>query len=106
MSYERVTLGVVGPGNDLKQSDQALSVPDYKNSYSDLVIDNLHCIAQCCWRIFFAEPELPESAISGPSHRSSNSQVRLPCFLGSGHWIGGTQFSRLIGSNAADAADT
>lgn len=67
MSYERVTLGGVGPGNDLKQSDQALSVPDYKNSYSDLVIDNLHCIAQCCWRIFFAEPELPGSAITGPS---------------------------------------
>jgi hypothetical protein len=28
----------------------------------------------------------------------------LPCFLGSGHWIGGTNFSRLIGSNAAVAA--
>jgi hypothetical protein len=41
------------------------------------------------------------SAISGPSHRSSNSQVILPWFLGSGHWIGGTSFSRLIGSNAA-----
>jgi ribulose 1,5-bisphosphate synthetase/thiazole synthase len=25
----------------------------------------------------------------------------LLCFLGSGHWIGGTLFSRLIGSNAA-----
>jgi ribulose 1,5-bisphosphate synthetase/thiazole synthase len=27
----------------------------------------------------------------------------LLCFLGSGHWIGGTLFSRLIGSNAAVA---
>jgi hypothetical protein len=28
----------------------------------------------------------------------------LPWFLGSGHWIGGTLFSRLIGSNAAGTA--
>jgi hypothetical protein len=41
------------------------------------------------------------SARNGQSGRSSNFQVCLPCFLGSGHWIGGTNFSRLIGSNAA-----
>jgi hypothetical protein len=41
------------------------------------------------------------SAKNGQSGRSSNFQVCLPCFLGSGHWIGGTNFSRLIGSNAA-----
>ena len=35
------------------------------------------------------------------SGRSSNFQVCLPCLLGSGHWIGGTLFSRLIGSIAA-----
>lgn len=44
-----------------------------------------------------------DSARSRQSGQSSNSQVRLPCFLGSSHWIGGTQFSRLIGANAAGA---
>ena len=29
-----------------------------------------------------------QSATTGPSHRSSNSQVCLPCFLGSRHSIG------------------
>jgi hypothetical protein len=43
------------------------------------------------------------TARNGQSGRSSNFQVCLLCFLGSGHWIGGTLFSRLIGSNAASA---
>jgi hypothetical protein len=42
-----------------------------------------------------------QSAIKRQSGRPSNFQVFLPCLLGSGHWIGGTLFSRLIGSNAA-----
>jgi hypothetical protein len=42
-----------------------------------------------------------QSARRSQSGRSSNFQVILPCFLGSGHWIGGTLFLRLIGSNAA-----
>ena len=46
-------------------------------------------------------PPAPLPARNGQSGRSSNFQVILPCFLGSGHWIGGTLFLRLIGSNAA-----
>jgi hypothetical protein len=41
------------------------------------------------------------SAIKSHSSHSSSFQVCLPWFLGTGHWIGGTLFSRLIGSNAA-----
>jgi hypothetical protein len=43
------------------------------------------------------------SAIKSHSSHSSSFQVCLPWFLGTGHWIGGTLFSRLIGSNAASA---
>jgi hypothetical protein len=42
-------------------------------------------------------------AIKSHSSHSSSFQVCLPWFLGTGHWIGGTLFSRLIGSNAASA---
>jgi hypothetical protein len=44
------------------------------------------------------------SAIKSHSSHSSSFQVCLPWFLGTGHWIGGTLFSRLIGSNAAVGA--
>jgi hypothetical protein len=50
-----------------------------------------------------ADHQFPDPARNGQSGRSSNFQVCLLCFLGSGHWIGGTLFSRLIGSNAAVA---
>jgi hypothetical protein len=53
------------------------------------------------WVLYSGQWAKPLSARNGQSGRSSNFQVCLLCFLGSGHWIGGTLFSRLIGSNAA-----
>ena len=51
----------------------------------------------------FESDDRQVSARNGQSGRSSNFQVILPCFLASGHWIGGTLFLRLIGSIAAEA---
>ena len=46
-------------------------------------------------------PPAPLPASKRHSGRPSNFQVYFPWFLGSSHWIGGTLFLRLIGSNAA-----
>ena len=48
--------------------------------------------------------ELTLPARKGQSSRSSNSQVRLPCFLGSGHWICALRSRHLTGSKAAGTA--
>jgi hypothetical protein len=47
--------------------------------------------------------ELTLSANSGPSDHASTEDDFFARFPVSGHWIDGTYFSRLIGSNAAGA---
>jgi hypothetical protein len=65
-------------------------------------------ILESCRRVFWAtasgiQPRQAFSCQEPPvAVAPFNSLVRLPCSLGSSHWIGGTRFSRLTGSIAVE----